>query len=611
MLLIPALMADSIPWGASVMQTGIELGGLPPALSPNGDIYFNPTTGSSQLVKVNATGQQIFSVAVPALQDADAITWTPDGNVVVTAAFLISKVSGVDGHLLYSTSSVYSAVSVTGDAAGNVYLAGTCSGAAQCVEKRDPSGNLMYQSSLQGPLSGGYFASVAADASGYAYVTGSIATGNSFFLAKLNADGGIQAYVLGNPNETGVSVQLDPGGNPEVLIETSALTQSHVRKYDSTLSTVLFDTPLSGFLPLEMLVDPAGATVLLGGTDSVNLPQLNPTGACTLPSLPESIKAVYPLFSRGVMVRLDYSGSLTQSTFVQGNPGIGNGFAQLDGAAVVIADTTSGQIAVLTLGPAPEVQLGCLGNAASFLAGPLAPVEIISIFGQNLGPTQATSGQPGPGNIYPLQLAGVEVTFDSVAAPLFFVSSGQINAVTPRELTGKTTTHICVTVNGMSTNCMDAPVQPATPGIFLSGGYAAAVNQDGTINSQTNPAAAGSIVSIFATGLGAITPALPDGSVIGLPLPSQDLQISMLTVLGINQQENSYVYGGMNVLYAGPAPYEIEGLSQINFQVPQTGASLFVVVSLPGVVGTTTAGGATIWTTGQTPASCQQLGMFC
>jgi len=598
MLLNSPLMADRTPWGVSVRQTGIKLGGIPPALSPNGDIYFS-TTGSSQLIKVDATGRQVFSVAVPGLSVADTMSWSPDGNVFVGGAFVLSKISGGDGHLLYSTSSIYLPAGITGDAAGNVYLAGICSGDSSCIQKRDPSGILIYESYLEGPLSESFAGSVAVDAAGNAYVAGQGAT--SFFLAKFDPGGGILTSITGNPNEISAAVQIDPAGNPQILISFSSLTQSSVRKYDNTLSTVLFDTPVSGFLPFEMLIDPAGATILLGGTDSVNLPQLNPTAACSLPSLPETIEPAYPLFSRGVMVRLDNSGSLAQSTFVQGNPGIGNGFAQPDGAAVVIADTVSGQIVVLTLGPAPEVQLGCLGNAASFLAGPLAPVEIISIFGQGLGPTQATSGQPGPGNIYPIQLAGIEVTFDGVAAPLLYVSATQINAVTPLELSGKTTTHVCAIVSGTSTNCMDAPVQPATPAIFLSGGYAAALNQDGTINSQSNPAPAGSVVSIFATGLGAITPAPPDGSVIGSPLPLQDLQMSVLAGR-VNPTSNTLVLGNVNVLYAGPAPSEIEGLSQINFQIPQTGGSIYLEVA-SGTFSSTTSAAVEIWTTGQTPFS--------
>lgn len=594
-LLIPALMADSTPWGVSATQTGISLTAGVPLLSPAGDLYF--CNSNSQLVKVDSTSRQIF--VVPAACNDAPLVWSPDGNILIGS----TKLSGADGHVLYSVVTGGYPL-LAGDSVGNAYLAGIC-GPTLCVEKFNSLGKLIYRSSLQAPFSANYVTSIAPDANGNAYVTGSAPTGNSF-LAKFDTSGGTAAYASGNPGETGVIVQVDPAGNPEVLIEPSDPTQSRVRKYDSALSTVLFDTPVPGFLPIEMLVGSDGAAVLLGGTNPVNFPQLRPTATCSLPSAPESFQPVYPTFARGVMLRLDETGYLVQSTFIPGHPGLGNGFTQPDGAGIAIADTVSGQIEVLTLGPAPEIQLGCLGNAASFVAGPLAPLEITSIFGQNLGPTQATSGQPGPGNTYPLQLAGVGVTFDGIAAPLLYVSAGQINAVTPQDLSGKTTSHVCASVNGVPTNCMDAPVQPAAPGIFLSGGYAAALNQDGTINSPVNPAPAGSIVSIFATGLGTITPAPPDGSLIGTPLPSQDLQVAMSSVLGVNQQENAYVFGGVDVLYAGPAPDEIAGLNQINFRVPQTEGGVLVLVSSAA-----TAIGATVWTTGQTPASCQQLGISC
>jgi hypothetical protein len=72
-------------------------------------------------------------------------------------------------------------------------------------------------------------------------------------------------------------------------------------------------------------------------------------------------------------------------------------------------------------------QLGCLGNAASFLAGPLAPEEIVSIFGQNLGRANSASRRPGPHHHYPFQLAGTLVSFgddkvSSVGTPKFFES---------------------------------------------------------------------------------------------------------------------------------------------------------------------------------------------
>jgi len=55
---------------------------------------------------------------------------------------------------------------------------------------------------------------------------------------------------------------------------------------------------------------------------------------------------------------------------------------------------------------------------------------------------------------------------------------------------------------------MTVPVNGAAPGIFRSqegvSSQAAAANQDGTVNSPSNPAAPGSYVSVWGTGFGSI-----------------------------------------------------------------------------------------------------------
>lgn len=75
-------------------------------------------------------------------------------------------------------------------------------------------------------------------------------------------------------------------------------------------------------------------------------------------------------------------------------------------------------------------------------------------------------------------------------------------------------------------------------------------------------------MSIFATGLGPISPAAKDGAIVVPPLPAN--------VFGVTaeQQFTSPVSGLLRtpfpVEYAGPAPYEVAGFSQINIQVPAT-----------------------------------------
>jgi uncharacterized protein (TIGR03437 family) len=53
----------------------------------------------------------------------------------------------------------------------------------------------------------------------------------------------------------------------------------------------------------------------------------------------------------------------------------------------------------------------------------------------------------------------------------------------------------------------------------VDGFYAAALNQDGTVNSASNAALAGTIVSVFATGLGLTNPVETDGAIVAPPIP--------------------------------------------------------------------------------------------
>jgi len=79
--------------------------------------------------------------------------------------------------------------------------------------------------------------------------------------------------------------------------------------------------------------------------------------------------------------------------------------------------------------PSPDFSSQSVVNAASFTPGPVAPGELVSIFGLDLGPAAGVS-TPGFGanGLLPTTLADVQVTFDGVPAPLVFVSANQINA---------------------------------------------------------------------------------------------------------------------------------------------------------------------------------------
>jgi uncharacterized protein (TIGR03437 family) len=212
---------------------------------------------------------------------------------------------------------------------------------------------------------------------------------------------------------------------------------------------------------------------------------------------------------------------------------------------------------------AQTVPLACIGNAASFSIGPVAPGEIVTLFGSGLGPQQGIQTEATPQSPYPTQAANVEVTFDGTPAPLLWVQDAQINLAVPWSVAGPTT-QVCATYNDVNANCLTWPVAEAAPGVFtVDGVHAAAVNQDGTQNSAANPAPLDSIVSIFATGLGPINPPQADGSLIGLPLPADTLPVTLQCPQNLIAACPAQITYGGN--YAGPAPFQIAGLSQINF----------------------------------------------
>ena len=144
-------------------------------------------------------------------------------------------------------------------------------------------------------------------------------------------------------------------------------------------------------------------------------------------------------------------------------------------------------------------------------------------------------GYPDSSGRYPpSSLGGAEVTFDGAPAPLLYASDRQINTIVPFEAAG--VLKVCVRVSGNPTNCMDARIRAASPGIFtlpitpgMQGMFAAAVNEDGTVNSEGNPAPRGSIISLYATGLGTVSPTAADGTVTGPPLHTQALTIEVAT----------------------------------------------------------------------------------
>ena len=208
----------------------------------------------------------------------------------------------------------------------------------------------------------------------------------------------------------------------------------------------------------------------------------------------------------------------------------------------------------------PAANPGGVVNAASLNSGPAAVVsgELISIFGSDLaGFTESAATIP-----LPLSLGGTTVTLGGKTAPLLFASSTQINAQVPFELASASTADLVVSLDGVSSTPVTVSLSPAAPGIFTMGqsgtgrGVILHASNSAPVTPD-NPARAGEFLELFATGLGAASPAVATGAAASSTPPSSTRIAPSVSIAGISAP----------VTFSGLAPAFV-GLYQINFQLP-------------------------------------------
>lgn len=236
---------------------------------------------------------------------------------------------------------------------------------------------------------------------------------------------------------------------------------------------------------------------------------------------------------------------------------------------VDVADSESYEIYFATMMP-PQSGTGVflnpqgIFNAGSFSpAGyPIAPGEFLQIYGTGLGSTSASTPA------FPVQttLAGVQVSINGIAAPVYSVTVGSldyIDVIVPFGVTGSTAT-IVATVNKVPSNQVVVPLADTAPGVFSisqNGISAGAIRHaDGSLCNQSSPAARTEIVAVYVGGLGATNPAVKDGEAT----PTD-------TFYKMTGPVNVYVGGVLvtNIPFAGLVP-TVAGLYQLNIQIPET-----------------------------------------
>jgi virginiamycin B lyase len=222
----------------------------------------------------------------------------------------------------------------------------------------------------------------------------------------------------------------------------------------------------------------------------------------------------------------------------------------------------------------PVLNAGGIVSAASY--SPIAipsPGEIVSIFGSNLADgTESATQLP-----LPTQMQNAFVVLGGQTMPLLFVSPKQINAVVPYGLTGGTP-YQAVARHGSSLSLpQQIPVAAADPAFFTTnqtgqGQGHIYVEPGNILAGSSTPATAGDVLTMYCTGLGAVTQPVTAGSAA----PSQPLAYTAGTV--------SVTIGGQpaTVSFAGLAP-GFAGLYQINAKVPSgvpTGDQIPVVITV-------------------------------
>ena len=208
-----------------------------------------------------------------------------------------------------------------------------------------------------------------------------------------------------------------------------------------------------------------------------------------------------------------------------------------------------------------NIDANAIVSAANFRIAAISPGELLTIFGHNFVPSRASGISAISHGKISTALNGFTVFFDDVPAPLIYVSPNQLNIVAPYSIAGNQKTSIHFELNGQRSNYVSVPVSQISPGIFTinsSGtGPAAILNQNGTVNSVTNPAPRGSTISIFATGYGPTWPESIDGIIGNIALQNSAFPIA------------AYIGDAVaRVSYAGVAPTLVTGVLQVNVTIP-------------------------------------------
>lgn len=357
------------------------------------------------------------------------------------------------------------------------------------------------------------------------------------FIARLSASGANLLFgtYYGTPNTDSIRViAVAPDGSVWATVNSYRdETESALIHLDAAGSRLLYARPFGAD---DLLVDTAG-NVLSLSWEKVNVsPDALLAHACG------------PLF-----MKMTPGGDQVFATYLPYGSPVLRGFSE-SGNPIL---STYRETAELSLAQSTPTFAGCAGDGNT-----ISPGEIVTIFGSGIGPRDGVSFRLEDGRV-PTAAGGTRVLLDGEAIPILYASYWQVNAIVPYSLPLDRIAKLQVESNDGKSN--EIALDPRPPHITLftrdgsGSGQAAALNEDGTLNSPGNPAKPGSVMTLFGAGGGPTTPPSVAGEVTPLELRRLDalVEVSIWTNVVTT------------VEFAGAAPGLVAGVTQINIRLPQ------------------------------------------
>ena len=535
------------------------------AVDSAGAVYVTgQTTSASFPVTAGLPASQVGLNTVPIVSGAYLTKISADGSKIVYSTVIAGhgKDCGAGSSCFLSTRNTYG-VAVGVDSAGNAYFAGN-------TDTNDL------------PTTSGAF----------------LRTGTGAWVGKVNAAGTAMSYLtligstnyvltpFNNPANLATAMAVDAAGNAYLVGQTSdpkfpATAGAYLSTFNGPSTPPVYPPPPTDAFVAKL--NPAGSAMVwatfVGGAalDRAQAVALDASGGVWVTGMTQSpdfpnhqgwsqdTDFVVGLSTDGS--KLPYSARYPAGSVLQ--------TISVDAPGTLHVAGASGLVSTIVPSQAPTIRIWGVGNGAWGPAGGrVAPSEVLNIYGPHIGPNPGVIAVPDASGALPKALAGVQVLLNDLPVPLLYISDTQINAVMPNTVGGPLSSgQLKVVFNNATSAAFHVTALSTDPEVFQNAdGSAKAVNIDGSVNDAAHPARVGSVVSVWATGTGALSDFSSEGHIA---TAAQDFHCCQVLSAG----------SPLDVLYAGAAPGIVSAVTQINFQVPAqapTGAQFRINITAGG-----------------------------